>query len=148
MKKRILIVAMLCLTIVCSALLAGCGADKITIGFMNGVDDTAEYVEINFAKYEGKKLVDVLKGEKSLGAVIEKGEFGSQLLEIKGLKQEPENNKWFSVYTSLETDKMLGDETITIEKGGVTYYLGNGIDFLSVGKDIKILIVLIDWSKG
>lgn len=148
MKKRILIIAMLCLTIICSVLLAGCGADKMAIGFMNGVDVTAEYVNIDITKYDGKKLVDVLKGEKSLGAVIENGEWGSQLLEIKGMKQEPESNKWFSVYTTFEADKMSGEETITIEKDGVTYYLGNGIDFLSVGKDIKILIVLIDWSKG
>lgn len=146
MKKKLLVVAMFIVVIMTTCLLAGCNTPKMTLGFMASADGTPSYVDVNIKDYDGKMLVDLLKGEKSLGAIIQDGD-SPFLAEINGLKYDEQNHTFISIYTNLEefkaTDKWAADP---IEKDGVTYFSANvGINQLPISSEAKYLFVQMSW---
>lgn len=144
MKKKLLVVAMLLVVIMTACLLAGCNTQKMTLGFMTSADSDAEYVEINIKDYEGKMLVDLLKGEPSLGAKINDG----MVSEIKNIKSG--NEKYIFVFTTDESKKNTWEGANSpIVKDGVTYYEAVvGINDLPVTEDVKYMFVLIGYGQN
>lgn len=143
MKKKFLFVVMLVVVITSALLLAGCNSEKMTLGLMmNGKDGTEVYVEVNIDDYEGKMLADLFLGEDSLGAKLEKGEYGYYFTGLQGIALE--GNQFINTYTSAEEYKDTSEYAAEpIIKDGITYYQANkGLSYLPVSKGIRYLFVL------
>lgn len=145
MKKKIIFAVVMVTVIMTAVLLSGCSTQKMSLAFMQSVDGEAEYVNVNIKDYDGKMLSDLLAGEKSLGAKLSFSEYGAQVLEINGIKQNEAEGRWIMIFVNLEELKDTTEYALPpIEKDGVTYYQSkDSADKLPVKKDAKYLFALI-----
>lgn len=143
MKKKMVFAVVAVMVMVTSVILSGCSAPKMQLGFMNGADSDAQYEQVEIGNYEGKTMLDLLRGEKQLNAVIEDSGEYVWLQSIGNLV--PKEQEYVALYLSLEEYKDTTEwAAAPITKDGVTYYSTNvGIAELPVREDAKYMFVLL-----